>query len=72
MITINGKDYKELRCKFDSCRSFIVYERVKIGRLCFVCPKCKYVSEYEFTMLKTKENIDTINDELITTKGGEI
>lgn len=54
MITINGKDYKELRCA--KCQKFIVYQNVSAGILCIQCPKCDYLNEWVFKYLKTDDN----------------
>jgi hypothetical protein len=65
MITINEKGYKELRCKNDSCRKLIAYEKIRVGRLCYICSRCGETNEFEFTMLKTKENNAIIQNELL-------
>ncbi len=54
MITINGKQYKELRCS--KCQRFIVYQNVAAGVLCITCPKCGHFNEWIFKYLKTEEN----------------
>lgn len=59
MITINGKEYKELRCS--KCQKFIIYQNVSAGTLCFQCPKCDYLNEWTFKYLKTDENEAKIN-----------
>ena len=69
MTLINGKRYRELRCKNDSCRKFIIFEAILIGRVAIQCPRCGEMNEYRFTMLKTQDNINTIEHTLM--KGGE-
>jgi phage FluMu protein Com len=54
MVTINGKQYKELRCA--KCQKFIVYQNVAAGVLCFICPRCDNVNEFTFKYLKNEEN----------------
>lgn len=54
MITINGKNYKELRCA--KCQKFIIYQNVSAGILCLQCPRCDYLNEFVFKYLKTDEN----------------
>lgn len=70
MITINGKDYKELRCA--KCQKFIVYQNVSAGILCIQCPRCDYLNEWVFKYLKTDENEAIIKkDYQLKMKGGE-
>lgn len=68
MITINQKEYRELRCK--NCRKFIVYEYVFAGRIAIQCDRCGELNEFEFRHLNTNENKATINKEFVM-KGGE-
>ena len=68
MIELNGKNYRELRCH--SCRKFICYESVAVGIIAFQCPRCGFLSEFNFKYLKTKANLGNIEKEN-TMKGGE-
>ncbi len=77
-ININGKTYRELRCKNDSCRKLFGYEVVFAGRLLIICSRCGTHNEYVFKHLKNKENEDKINSEFTVNlpvnknpKGGE-
>ena len=54
MITLNGKEYKELRCA--KCQKFIVYQNVAAGILCYICPRCENINEFAFKYLKNDEN----------------
>jgi phage FluMu protein Com len=54
MITINGKEYKELRCA--KCQHFIIFQNVSAGILALQCPKCDYLNEFVFKYLKTEAN----------------
>lgn len=54
MITINNKQYKELRCA--RCQKFVVYQNVSAGIVCFQCPRCDFLNEWTFKYLKTDEN----------------
>jgi phage FluMu protein Com len=70
MITINGKDYKELRCA--KCQKFIVYQNVSAGILALQCPRCGFLNEFVFKYLKTDENEAMIKkDYLLTNMKGE-
>lgn len=68
MITINEKEYRELRCK--ACHKFFIYEYVFAGRMAIQCQRCGELNEYEFKHLNTKENKATINKDF-TLRGGE-
>lgn len=68
MISINEKEYRELRC--NGCRKFIIYEYVFAGRLAIQCPRCGYMNEFVFRHLNTKENKDKIEKDY-SMKGGE-
>lgn len=69
MITINGKQYKELRCS--KCQKFIIYQNVAAGILCFICPRCDTVNEFNFKYLKNDENEAMIKkDYQLKPKGG--
>lgn len=68
-ITINGVKYRELRCKNDPCRKLFIYEKILVGRFAWICDRCGMLNEFNFTMLKTSENMNTIKDNLM--KGGE-
>ena len=59
MITINSKEYKELRCA--KCQKFIVYQNVAAGILCYICPRCDNINEFTFKYLKNDENEKMIN-----------
>ena len=69
MIEINGSSYRELRCKNDSCRKLIVYERVTKGIIAYTCPNCQTISEFRFNYGKGQEVIDNIIED--QSKGGE-
>lgn len=71
MITINGKDYKELRCS--KCQRFIIYQNISAGIVFFQCPKCGNANEFTFKYLKTGDNEAMIksNYQLKIKKGGE-
>lgn len=71
MITINSKDYRELRCLNDNCRKLFLYERIKLGKVAWICDRCGTLNERDFNMLKTKDNMSSIEDSLVV-KGGEI
>lgn len=58
MITLNGTQYRELRC--NKCRKLICYEYVFAGRIAFVCPRCGEMTEIVFKHTDTKENSDTM------------
>ena len=58
MITINEKQYKELRCA--RCQRFIIYQNVSAGIMCIQCPKCDYLNEWVFKYLKTDDNVADI------------
>ncbi len=61
MVVINGKSYRELRCRF--CQKFIVYEYIFAGRVAIHCPRCGELNEFTFKHLKNKENSDIVSDE---------
>lgn len=61
MITINSKNYRELRCK--ACRKFFIYEYIYAGRLALQCSRCSELNEFEFKHLNTKENQTIIEKE---------
>jgi phage FluMu protein Com len=65
MITINEKNYRELRCH--SCRKFICYENIAAGIICYQCPRCGFLNEFNFRYLKTRENLSKIEN-IITGK----
>lgn len=70
MITINGKDYKELRCY--KCQNFIVFHNYAVGIVYYKCPRCDYENEFSFKYLKTKANKDRMKKfEVSNLKGGE-
>lgn len=70
MITINGKEYKELRCA--KCQKFVVYQNISAGIMAFQCPRCGYLNEWVFKYLKTTDNDAMIRkDYQINLKGGE-
>ena len=69
MTLINGELYREVRCS--GCKHFIVYEKDTIGTLAYKCPKCSTNNMIKLTMLKTKANINKMNNYLIQPKGGE-
>jgi phage FluMu protein Com len=70
MITINGKDYKELRCQ--RCQKFVIYQNIAAGIACYICPRCKHVNEFSFKYLKTADNEAMIKkDYSLVMKGGE-
>lgn len=58
MVTINGKQYKEILCY--RCSSFVIYANVSAGILAIGCPKCGFFNEWSFKYIKTKENTDNI------------
>lgn len=58
-MVINGKIYREVRCK--GCRKLICYEYVFAGRIAFHCPRCSEFNELDFKHLKTRENEDKID-----------
>lgn len=66
MITINGNEYRELRCT--KCRKFFIYEYIFTGRLAIQCPRCGELNEFILKHLNTKENKATIDKEF-TMKG---
>lgn len=68
MITINDKEYRELRCK--ACRKFFIYEYIYAGRMAIQCQRCNELNEFEFKHLNTTENKATIKKEF-SLKGGE-
>lgn len=68
MITINNKEYRELRC--NKCRKFFIYEYIFAGRMAMQCPRCGELNEFEFKHLNTTENKATIKKEF-SLKGGE-
>lgn len=69
MITINGKQYKELRCY--ACQNFIIYHNYAVGIIYHKCPRCGYENEFTFKYLKTKENKDRMKlFEVSNSKGG--
>ncbi len=67
MIVINGKNYKELRCK--ECQTFFMYQNIAAGILFFQCPHCGFPNEWEMKYMKTKENQREI--EKVFSIGGE-
>jgi len=71
MITINNRPYRELRCR--ACHKLICYEYIFAGRLSFTCPRCGELNEYVYKHAKTKENIDTIENNFTNsiTRGDE-
>lgn len=71
MTTINGKPYREMRCKM--CRKLICYEYIFAGRIAFSCPRCGELNEHDFKHLKTEANQNTIDKEFSVgnSKGGE-
>lgn len=74
MIIINGTSVRELRCKNDSCRYLICYERFTagaVGIIIFVCPKCEQTSEFRFNYSKAQGDIDKLRD-ITSGEGGEI
>lgn len=54
MVTINGKQYKELRCA--KCQKFIIYQNIAAGIACYICPRCDNINEFSFKYLKSDEN----------------
>jgi phage FluMu protein Com len=71
MITINGKEYKELRCA--KCQKLILYQSISAGIVCYQCPRCSFLNEFVFKYLKTDANEAMIKKDFqIMTKGGEI
>lgn len=70
MISINGKEYKELRCA--KCQKFIVYQNISAGILYYQCPKCDHVNEFTFKYLKTDENEAVLKRSYgLVSKGGD-
>ncbi|MBN2263073.1 MAG: Com family DNA-binding transcriptional regulator [Prolixibacteraceae bacterium] len=69
MITINGKEYKELRCA--KCQKFFIYQNVSAGILCMQCPRCGFLNEYVFKYLKTDDNEKMIKKSYSLTMRGE-
>lgn len=72
MITINGKQYKELRCA--KCQKFIVYQNVSAGIVFYQCPRCGFANEFTFKYLKTEDNMTMIRESYQlenNQKGGE-
>lgn len=72
MLSIKNKKYRELRCQY--CRDLICYEYVAAGRIAYICPRCDYISEFDFQYLKTKAVTDTMDQEFevktLNMKGG--
>jgi phage FluMu protein Com len=77
MIAINGKGYRECRCKNDECRKLFFYEYVFAGRIAITCPRCGTLNEYNFkylkneTMQKEVDTEHTVNLQSTNKKGGE-
>lgn len=69
MITINGKEYKELRCYH--CQNFIIYQNYVTGILYTKCPKCGFENEFTFKYMKTKDNQDNIDKQFTVESEGE-
>lgn len=70
MITINGKEYKELRCA--KCQRFIVYQNISAGIVAFQCPRCGHLNEFVFKYLKNDENEAMIKKNYqLNMRGGE-
>lgn len=69
MITINGKQYKELRCA--KCQKFVIYQNVSAGILAMQCPRCDYLNEWVFKYLKTDDNEDMIKKSYSLSMRGE-
>jgi phage FluMu protein Com len=67
MVVINGKSYRELRCRF--CHKFICYEYIFAGRVAHNCPRCGELNEFTFKHLKNKENSDIVSDEFTINLG---
>lgn len=53
MLTINGKGYRECRCK--KCRKLFFYEYVFAGRIAITCPRCDELNEFNFKYLKNDD-----------------
>lgn len=79
-IVYKNKKLKEIFCKNDNCRKLLGYEMVKKGELLFICPKCKFVSDYDITrgdgqilveQLDKDIKYEGIEDINLTKKGGE-
>lgn len=62
MPVIEGIHVREIRCKDDNCRKLFGYEKVKIGVLIFICPRCGRTSTFRINYLKGQENIDQLSD----------
>lgn len=60
MITIDGKGYREARCKNDTCRKLLFYEYVFAGRLAMQCDRCGTMNIFDFKHLQTAQNKTTI------------
>ena len=68
MIKINDKHYRELRCQ--KCRKFVAYEYIVAGRMAHTCPRCGFISEWEFKMLGTKKDDIVIEGYKVVKKKG--
>lgn len=69
MPKINGILVRELRCKNDSCRKLIAYEKIHLGIIIYICPRCETVNEFRFNYGKGRELIDNIIEDKL--EGGE-
>ncbi len=63
MISIDGKGYREARCKNDQCRKLLFYEYLFAGRIAMSCDRCGTMNVFDFKHLKTPDTIATINKE---------
>jgi len=67
MIEINEEKYRELRCS--KCRKLICYENVR-GKLCYICPRCGEVNNFNFTDLKDWRKSNKIKVLKVIKEGG--
>ena len=68
-MTINGKLYREVRCK--ACHKLICFEYVFAGRLAFACPRCGEINEQDFKHLKNRNVEDSMREYVINNENGE-
>ena len=63
MISIDGKGYREARCKNDMCRKLLFYEYLFAGRIAIQCDRCGTMNIFDFKHLKTLDTTATIEKE---------
>ena len=71
-IIIDGEHVKEIRCKNDSCRALLGYERwTGVGITIFICRNCEFISKFNVSYKEAANKLMAELKQKFPKKGGE-